>query len=609
MKKRLIAVLMLLVLAVTLCACGEKEVSISEENGKMVFDKKLELTVWETQGTDYAPPKLPDENVVGDWLIQETNTEVVNIYGNGGGQWDAKLTKLVAGGNLPDIVHCGAGQGPAHFTKLDELKQVWHLTPEMLKKYAPNAWERIPQELWDKMTVNGNILGVPYYISVSEETQPAASAEDIEFIKNYKHTPYNDVMYLNTQCLWIRDDILKMFYPEAKTYDEFVEIMNKSDKPIGDELLDIPIKTTEEYIKFLYDIKNLNLKENGKIVYPFGYDGSDCWAALCWLGADMYGYKGHYYTGTWNSNKEKIDIMLTGDLLREAAETQNQMVNDEVIEMESLAQTAALYKEKALNGQYAIIPIDLVGNAQSVNEQLKAAGKTFRFRPFITQVPAHEDYQPYKNEYAWGESICFLKTLSESELIQALNWMDTQFSDKYEEIANWGPEEAGLYTEDENGVRTFKDERFTKYFVNNDASALDKKETKGLIGATTTRKNGRFSMAINGWSHWAPSVMLRANTMAPTMSSGFKFAADSEHVVTKLNPPSQGWDSIYAQIPEVVDFWAERDAWENGFKLALAAEPGQFDAKWEKALKTLGDIVDVEAMENAMTEIAKQNMP
>ena len=132
MKKRLIAVLMLLVLAVTLCACGEKEVSISEENGKMVFDKKLELTVWETQGTDYAPPKLPDENVVGDWLIQETNTEVVNIYGNGGGQWDAKLTKLVAGGNLPDIVHCGAGQGPAHFTKLDELKQVWHLTPEML---------------------------------------------------------------------------------------------------------------------------------------------------------------------------------------------------------------------------------------------------------------------------------------------------------------------------------------------------------------------------------------------------------------------------------------------------------------------------------------------
>ncbi|MBQ8588163.1 MAG: hypothetical protein IJ454_02095 [Clostridia bacterium] len=609
MTKRIISVLMLLIMAVSLCSCDKETVNIKEENGKLVFDKKLELTVWETQGTDYAPAEQPDENVVGDWLVKETNTEVVNIYGNGGGQWDAKLTKLIAGGNLPDIVHCGAGQGPAHFTKLDELKQVWHLTPEMLQKYAPNAWERIPQNLWERMTVNGNILGVPYYLTVTEETQPAASKEEIEFIQNSKVIPHNDMTYLNSQCLWIRDDILKKFYPDAKTYDELVAILNKSDKPIGDELLDIPIKTTEEYIDFMYDIKDLNLKENGKTVYTFGYNGGDNWTALCWLGADMYGYKGHNYTGTWNSEKQEIEIMLTKDILKKAAETQNKMVNDEVIEMESPAHTAALYKEKVLNGQYAIVPVDLAGGAESINAALKQAGKKYRYRPFITQVPAQKGYGAYKNDNAWGEAICFLKTLSEEELIQALNWMDTQFSDKYEEIANWGPKEAKLYTEDENGIRTFKDERFTKYFVENDASALERKETKGLIGSQTTRKNGMFSMAINSWSHWAPSIMLRANKMAPTMASGFKFAADSEHVVTTQYPPCQGWDSIYADIPEVVTFWAERDGWENGFKLALAAEPGQFDAKWDKALKTLTDIVDVEAMEEAMTKIAKQNMP
>ena len=187
--------------------------------------------------------------------------------------------------------------------------------------------------------------------------------------------------------------------------------------------------------------------------------------------------------------------------------------------------------------------------------------------------------------------------------------MDTQFSDKYEEIANWGPEEAGLYTVDKDGNRKFKDERFTKYFVENDASALDAKETKGLIGSIKTRKNGLFSVAVNSWSHWAPSIMHRANKMAPTTASGFKFASDSKHVVETKFPPCQGWDSIYAEIPEVIDFWAERDAWENGFKLALAAEPGQFDAKWDKALKTLAGIVDVEAMEKEMTKIAKQNMP
>ncbi|MBQ8587797.1 MAG: hypothetical protein IJ454_00235, partial [Clostridia bacterium] len=285
------------------------------------------------------------------------------------------------------------------------------------------------------------------------------------------------------------------------------------------------------------------------------------------------------------------------------------MVNDEVIEMESLAHTSALYKEKVLNGQYAIVPVDLAGGAININAALEQAGKKYRYRPFVTQVPAQKEYGPYENNYAWGESICFLKTLSEEELIQALNWMDTQFSDKYEEIANWGPKEAGLYTEDENGVRTFKDERFTKYFVENDTSALEKKDTKGLIGSIPTRINGRFSMAVNNWSHWSPSIMLRANKMAPNMASGFKFAADSEHVVTTQYPPCQGWDSIYAEIPEVITFWAEREAWENGFKLALAADPGEFDNLWKDAIKTLTDIVDVEAMEKEMTKIAKQNMP
>ncbi len=491
MKKRILAVLMLFILAVTMCSCGEEtKVNIKEENGRLVFDKRLELTIWETQGTDYTTPKLPKDNVVGDWLIERTNTEVANIYGNGGGQWDAKLTKLVAGGNLPDIVHCGAGQGPAHFAKLDELGQVWELTPEILQKYAPNAWERIPQEIWEKIKVNGKILGIPYYIKLTEESQPAATAEDIEFIKNAKEIPTTDVTYLASQTLWIRDDILKKFYPEAKTYDEIVEILNKSDKPIGDELLDIPIYSTEEFIDFMYAIKDLGLKENGKTVYPFGYDGSDCWSAYCWLGADMYGYKGHYYTGNWNSEKQRVEVMLTGDLLKKVAKTQNDMVNDNVIEMESLAHTSALYKEKVLNGQYAIAPLDLVGGSVAVNKQLKDAGKKYQYRPFITQVPALPEYGPYKTESSWGESLCFLKTLSEEEFIQALNWIDTQFSDEYEEIANWGPKEAGLYTEDENGVRTFKDERFTKFFVENDTSALEKEDCKGLVGSISTRKNG-----------------------------------------------------------------------------------------------------------------------
>lgn len=611
MKKRLITLLLALTLVGSLSACGPKEPTITETDSGLTFDTKLELTVWETQGTDYAAPEQPTENVVQDWLIAKTNTEVTSIFGNGGGQWDARLTKLVAGGNLPDIVHCGAGQGPAHFAKLDELEQVWHLTPEMLQKYAPNAWERIPQEKWDKMTVNGNILGIPYYISTTEETHPAATAEDVAFIQMSKEIPFNDVMYTNSQCLWIRDDIAKTFFPEARTYDELVALMNEKGEPIGDDLLDIPIDSTEEYIQLMYDIKDLNLKENGKTVYAFGYNGGDNWTALAWLGADMYGYKGHYYTGTWNDKEQKIEIPLAGETIKQAAKTQNQMVADEVIEMESLAHTSALYKEKVLNGQYAIVPIDLVGSTEAVNQQLADLGKSFRYRPFITQVPAMEQYGAYESKNAWGESICLLKSLSEEELIQTLNWINVQFSDEYEEVLNWGPAEAGLYTENEDGTRTFVDDRFNKYFIDQDSTALDKKETKGLGGVLATRNiNGLFAMRLTTWSRWSPSILARKNSLVPTTASGFKFSADSEHVKNvKQYPPCQVWDSVYAQIPEVVTYWAERETWENEFKLALAASPDNFDAKWQEAVENLNSVVDVKTMEEKMTEVAKNNLP
>ena len=601
MLKKIIALGLSVVTVLTMASCtGGKKASKNSE-----YPNKLELTVWETQGTDYAEREQPDENIVGDWLVGKTNVEVTNMYGNGGGQWDTKLTKLVAGGNLPDIVHCGAGQGPSHFAKLDELDLIWELTPEMLQKYAPNVWKRIPQRLWDKMTVNGKILGIPYFIDATYESQPDATKEEVDFINETKVIPYNDMTFSNEQCLWIRDDILRKFYPEAKTYDELVEILNERQEPIGDELLDIPIDSTEEYIQFMYDIADLGLKENGKKVYAFGYGGGDNWEALAWLGADMYGYKGHYYTGTWNDVKQQIEIPLVGDVVRQAAKTQNEMINDKVIDMESLAHTSAIYSEKVLNGQYAIVPIDLVGFADDINKQLKERGKKFSYRPFITQVPRLEGYGAYKEETTWVESVCFLNSLKEEELYQVLNWVNVQFSDEYEEVLNWGPKEKELYTE-KDGVRRFKDERFNKYFIDGDSSALELKDTMGLGGVNTHRINGIFSFRVSNYSRWTPSILAKKNPLVPSMISGFKFKSDSEHVKNvKVYPPCQVWSSIYAEVPEVIDYWAEREQWEGKFKLAMAAKKNDFDTKWDAAVKAVNDIANIESMEKKMTKIAK----
>lgn len=605
--KRLLAAAVCLMLCISmLAACGDKGGTKPVfENGKYVPQDEMEITVWQTQGTDFTS-KVLDDSIVKDWLEDKTKVKVKNAYGNDGGQWDAKLTKLVAGNNLPEIVACGAYQGPAHFAKLDQLNQVWELTPEMLKKYAPNVWERVPEKYWDAIKVDGKILGIPYGASeISSKTHPNATEQELETMKTLYKTPYNDITIAGIQTLWVRDDILREIYPDAMTYKEITTLLDKKGEPIGEELLDIPIYTTEEYIDFMYKIKDLGLKEGGKTVYPFGYSGGDNWCALAWLGADMYGYKGHYYTGTWNDKTKEIEIPIVGDVVRKAAKTQNKMLADKVIDPESMAHTSAQAKEKILNGLYAIAPIDGVGTASEINASLEQQGKSFRYRPFYTQVPHMEEYGPYEEDLMWSSSLCILKTVSENELYQILNWIDVQFSDEYESVKYWGPEDAGLYEEDKNGIRHFTDERFTKYYVEGDTTALKAEETKGLSYSGYT-VGGLFAIGAASSSRWDPKVHQNYIKYTPMPRSGFKFKEDSEHVKSvKLYPPCQGWSAVYADIPEVVTFWAEREQWENMFKVAMAAPTKDFDKKWDEAVKALNKIVDVETIEKKMTEIAK----
>ena len=100
--------------------------------------------------------------------------------------------------------------------------------------------------------------------------------------------------------------------------------------------------------------------------------------------------------------------------------------------------------------------------------------------------------------------------------------------------------------------------------------------------------------------------MHRSFKYVPTSDSGFRFPKGSKHVKNvKEYPPCQVWSSVYADIPEVVSFWGEREQWESKFKIALAAGKDEFDSKWDSALGTLNEIVSVDALEKAMTEVAK----
>ncbi len=598
--KRFLAIILSLVMSVTILAgCGQEEQTIDvklDENGKLILQKDLELSVWYTHGTDYTPTTPIKNNVVEDWLIEKTRVKIDNVIGNGGSEWEAAMTRFIAGDNFPDLVYCGGGQGATHFAVLGEADLIWELTPEMMQKYAPDIWNKVPEDIWEKISVDGKIYGIPYCFPVSKDIDPELSQEAIDTWG----TKYSTV----GNTIWVRDDVLKMIYPDALSYEEAEKLLADKNAPIGDELMDVCINSKEEFLELAKKIQALGLTSGGKTVYPYGYVGSDCWVPLAQFGAQLFGFSGHNYTSSWNTVTDSASLPILEPILKETAKFQNQMLRDKLIDPESLINSSSVTQEKVLAGQYAMVNLAGVAHPPSINQKLKDAGKDYRYRPLFTNVPRAEGYEVIAAAPTWTRAIGILKTVKAEDVPQVLNWMNTQFTDEFEEVRYWGPKEAGLYTDNPDGTRTFKDERFNQRFIYHDTSALKPEDCLGLDGNV-----GMLSLKFMSESEWQPMFYngVRSYQMTVGDGGGASFPAGSQYLVEPTFVPTFNvWAPEFAGIEEVQTYWSARSQWEEPFKTALAANTEEeFEQKWQKAVNNLNSIVDVDAMLKKMTEAAK----
>lgn len=569
-----------------------------------VPEKDLELSLWWTHSTVNTYSNASDENIVLDYVRNKTRVDIHEHFGNGGQDWGTKLTTMMVADMLPDLVVNGGGQGPAQFARLAEGDQIWELTPEMIRKYAPHVWERTPKEMFDKIKVNGKIYGIPYCYDIS---YGSIIDPDADPSLSYFANPPND-RYNPLAAMFIRDDILKRIYPEARSYNELKEMIDEKGKITAEDMLDIPINTTEEFIEFMYKIKALDMKEGGNDVYAFGYHGGDNWPALSVLGPMMMGYQNYYYLTYWYEPAREVRFGYAEPVFREAAKIQNKMIRDKVIDPESLVHSQPQWIQKIKDGRYAIY-ISWSVNPDGLNTKLEKEGENYRYRPFLANIPNRPEFPNYMDLPIWGNSVGILKTVKEEDIPQILHYIDFFFTEEFEELFFWGPREAAMYQQLSDGTRKFEVNDLEKNAMN-----MNEKEStnnRGIYLSYYTAKGlGRldiryFGFWSNNLSQWHP-ILLNSEESYSVNGNGFSFPLHSPHVTSlRRFPPCQLWSPEYANVPIVQKFWQIRSSWEEPFKEALTARNEKdFNERWDEAIKILED-TGLKELLSEMNKIAK----
>ena len=316
----------------------------------------------------------------------------------------------------------------------------------------------------------------------------------------------------------------------------------------------------------------------------------------------MGGYVGRNYITTWDTEKEEIVLPLLGDIVKDVALMQNRLVREKVFDPESLVMQKSQVKEKILNGEYAVAVLTSVGHPPAINEELAKNGKTFRYRPLYTNIAPVKGYGPVKTPTSWGSSVGILKSVSEEDLPQVLNWMNVQFTDEWEDVRYWGPKEAGLYKENPDGTREFLNDELNKKYIRTEPTSLEEEDCYGLDGNA-----GLLSMSFMTLSKYRPKEFNNVKSYVLVPSAGGQLKPDSPlRCEVKEAPPYEVWSAEYANLETVSEFWSSRSRWEDNFKMTLASQSDEeFEMRWSSAVENLKSITDVELMASQMTEIAR----
>lgn len=583
MKKYLSLVLVVFMLTSLLSACtssekgteqyGSSDVAINEiantvEDSSDLPDwtgKKLELRMWYGAGTSSLKRNSKStQDVVMPEIFRVTGVKFSeDSFDNGGELMDAKIAKIIAGNDWPDIV---MNPERAVLDKMIAGDMVYDLT-ELIPKYCPNLMAMNEKggdsPLFKSERKDGKIYKIFTQFPIDyqyPDMEPALIAK----VKN----PVDPIGFV-----YVRDDILKKLYPEAKTQDEIEALYLKNGQFTKEEILDVTFKSKEEFFDFLYKIKKLGIKEGSREVFPlYVSDGIDNWSLLTGMGF-LYGRPStvNYFT-YWDKETDRVEYMFKQPFFKETLKDWTKLVQDEIASPDSLIDNRSVFEEKVNNGQYAV----LYGQALPDQNVLNAGNKSFRYRKVYVNIPVNNDKFLFNTTYSEPNNFAILKSnVKEEDLPQILRFFDFMISETGQKLAYWGPRSAGLFKE-ENGVRRFVDKSLEAEAVYNEAG----------------EKRQYYNLEAQAWpvypvceSIHQPKLVYDFEKKASLTNKYFAMGAVEIPERVESEAP-QIWSFDGYGVKGATSFWLARQSFEDAItKIFISKNDEEFEKYYSEMVK------------------------
>jgi len=433
----------------------------------------LEVSVWFAAGTATVIGDIPETDVCFKEFERVTGVRfnVDKSFDNGGSNIDAKLPMVIASKDYPTMIigydilkQCNELWEEGYLADLTEYYEDGTL--DQMLKYMPfdDAYEYVYKNFADE---DGNLFLLPNGGTSSPiDVWGAIGYEHEDFDEVYWETygksPTNYSKWNSNAAVLVRDDILKALYPDCLTMKDIQQIYLERGYFTEDEIFDLGLESSDDFFQLLYDIQDL--LESGDFVgadgkpmeVTFGPDTeTDNWPWVNTLPNLVDGLpEGSDYFLSANYNAKNPEDLLTYAFSSEYyvnwMKKINQLVRDDVISQNSLLDSKAIFTEKAKNGHYAVL---YAAQHYPYNDN---HGQDWSYRPiYVNTEFNYSGYGGFSDVSHTNSIGIFKDTLTEAQLDQlmhAINYLNSEVG-----IKNfyWGPRSAGLFTEDENGNRSY----------------------------------------------------------------------------------------------------------------------------------------------------------